>query len=287
MSTVIQKKISPVTPSQRGLVKNLKTYEDTGERCKSLIHSKRRTSGRDNKGHITCRHKGGAHKRAYRIIQFKWSKEDYGSSFEVVRIEYDPNRNVPIALIKGKSGNCLDKLYYIIRAENLNPGMIITLFEHFTEILPGNRMCLKSFPVGSFVHCVELKPGGGAQLARSAGTSVQVAGRDGMYVLLRLPSGETRRIHQDALASVGQVDNKEFANQTVGKAGRSRWLGVRPTVRGVAMNPVDHPHGGGEGKTSGGGHPRSPWGKNCKGKITRSNKRTNFFIVTSRRRNKK
>lgn len=282
----VRKKIRPMTPSQRNLVVFKKGYTDTGEKCKQLLVAKKRCSGRDNHGHISCRHKGGGHKKFYRLIQFQWSRLLIDSSFEVLRIEYDPNRNVPIALIKCITGANVGKLFYIIRPAGLESGATISFTDSFSEMLPGNIMPLKSILAGSFVHCVEMRPGGGAQLARSAGTYVQVVGTDGIYVLLKLPSGETRKVHGECLASIGQVDNKEYLNQTVGKAGRSRWLGKRPTVRGVAMNPVDHPHGGGEGKTSGGGHPRSPWGKNCKGKITRSNKRTNFFIAVSRRRKK-
>ncbi|QED23191.1 50S ribosomal protein L2 [Candidatus Deianiraea vastatrix] len=280
-----RKKINPTTPSNRFFIPVIKHYEDNGvERAACLISNKKRSSGRDNHGRITSRRRGGGAKRAYRKISFKWSRSEIGTWFEILNIQYDPNRNVPIALIKSTSGKSLGELKYVISCEGMQPGGKMYFNDSFIENLPGSIIPIGNMPSGLSVYCVELKPYKGFQMARSAGTFVKISGKDGDYVIVKLPSGEIRKIHKDCLAAIGEVANKDMVNVSIGKAGRNRWKGIRPSVRGVAMNPVDHPHGGGEGKTSGGGHPRSPWGKNCKGKKTRVNKRTSAFILSRKKR---
>ena len=238
----------------------------------------RKSGGRNNKGRITTRHVGGGHKRRYRIIDFKRDKD--GIAAVVERLEYDPNRTANIALIKYADG----ERRYIIAPKGVKAGDPL-MSGREAPIKAGNCLPLANIPVGSTVHCIELKPAGGAQMARSAGAAVQLVAREGMYATLRLRSGEMRRVMSDCRATIGEVGNAEHALRKLGKAGAKRWRGVRPTVRGVAMNPVDHPHGGGEGRTSGGRHPVSPWGTPTKGYKTRSNKRTDNMIV--RRRSKK
>ena len=244
---------------------------------RSLVDKKGKSGGRNGSGRITTRHKGGGHKQRYRIIDFKRDKDGVVGTVE--RIEYDPNRTANIALIKYEDG----EHRYIIAPAGLKAGDSVQSGND-TPIGKGNCMALRNMPIGSLVHCVELKIGKGAQIARSAGTSAQLVARDGDYATLRLRSGEMRKVHSDCRATMGEVSNSEHSLRKLGKAGASRWRGVRPTVRGVAMNPVDHPHGGGEGRTSGGRHPVSPWGTPTKGHKTRSNKRTDKFIVRDRRR---
>ncbi|PIE45842.1 MAG: 50S ribosomal protein L2 [Gammaproteobacteria bacterium] len=238
-----------------------------------LTEKKTRSGGRNNKGRITVRHRGGGHAQKYRVIDFKRNKD--GIAAMVERIEYDPNRSANIALLVYADG----ERRYIIAPKGLKAGDKV-ISGHEAPVKVGNTLTLRDIPVGTVVHCVEMKPGKGAQLARSAGASVQVASREGAYVTLRLRSGERRKVLLDCKATIGEVGNGEHALRSLGKAGAKRWRGVRPTVRGVAMNPVDHPHGGGEGRTSGGRHPVSPWGTPTKGYKTRSNRRTDRFIVS-------
>ena len=244
---------------------------------KSLIEPLKRKGGRNNNGRITSRHKGGGHKKMYRIIDFKRDKYDVPG--KVAAIEYDPNRNARIALIFYADG----EKRYIIAPDKIGVGAdIISVKKEDADIKPGNAMALRSVPVGTFIHNVELKIGKGGQIARAAASGVQVLGKEGDYATVRMPSGEIRMIHLECRATIGQVGNQKISNIKIGKAGKSRWLGKRPKVRGVVMNPVDHPHGGGEGKTSGGRHPVTPWGQPTKGKRTRSNRRTDAFIVRRR-----
>jgi large subunit ribosomal protein L2 len=242
------------------------------------VESRTRTSGRNNDGRITVRHRGGGHKRSYRIIDFRRNKD--GVVGRIERLEYDPNRSAHIALVLYADG----ERRYIVAPRGISEGDQIESGES-VAIRTGNALPLKTIPVGTVVHCVEMKLGKGAQLARSAGASVQYVGREGSYALLRLRSGEVRRIHLECRAVIGEVGNEENSLRKLGKAGAKRWRGIRPTVRGVAMNPVDHPHGGGEGRTSGGRHPVTPWGVPTKGFRTRKNKRTDSMIM--RRRKKK
>jgi large subunit ribosomal protein L2 len=244
---------------------------------RSLVDKKSKSGGRNGSGRITTRHKGGGHKQRYRVIDFKRDKD--GVPGVVERLEYDPNRTAHIALIKYADG----ERRYIIAPSGLKAGDAVASGNE-APIANGNCMALRNIPVGSTVHCVEMKIGKGAQMARSAGASAQLVARDGDYATLRLRSGEMRKIHADCRATLGSASNSEHSLRKLGKAGASRWRGVRPTVRGVVMNPVDHPHGGGEGRTSGGRHPVSPWGVPTKGYKTRSNKRTDKFIVRDRRR---
>jgi large subunit ribosomal protein L2 len=239
------------------------------------VESKSKTGGRNNGGRITTRHKGGGHKQKYRIIDFKRNKD--GIPAVVERLEYDPNRTANIALLKYADG----ERRYIIAPKKVAVGDAIFSGED-AAIAPGNTLPLRNMPLGTTVHCIEMKPGKGAQIARSAGTSAQLLAREGAYVTLRLRSGEMRRILAECRGTIGEVSNSEHSLRSLGKAGASRWRGVRPTVRGVAMNPVDHPHGGGEGRTSGGRHPVTPWGVSTKGHKTRSNKRTDKMIVRRR-----
>jgi large subunit ribosomal protein L2 len=272
------KNFRPVTKSQRGLILIDKSQLWKGRPEKSLTEGLSSTGGRNNRGRITIWHRGGGHKRLYRIIDFKRSIRNIEARVE--RIEYDPNRTCFIALVKYDTG----QLTYILAPQKLNIGDKI-IAKDDADIKPGNAALLKNIPVGTLVHSVEMKPGKGGQLARAAGSFVQIVGKDQGNVLIKLRSGEVRIVPQDCYATIGVLGNADHQNKTVGKAGRSRWLGRRPVVRGVAMNPIDHPHGGGEGKTSGGRHPVTPWGKKTKGKKTRNNVRTDKNIV--RRRNKK
>ncbi len=243
-----------------------------------LVEKKTKTGGRNNNGRITTRHRGGGHKQRYRVIDFKRDKDNIPGRVE--RIEYDPNRTANIALVLYADG----ERRYILAPKGLEVGMPVMSGPE-APIKPGSAMALRDMPVGTLVHCIEMRPGKGGQLARSAGASAQLVAREGDYATLRLRSGEMRKVHADCRATIGEVGNAEHNLRSLGKAGAKRWRGVRPTVRGVAMNPVDHPHGGGEGRTSGGRHPVSPWGMPTKGHKTRKNKRTDRMIV--RRRNRK
>ncbi|MGD9867388.1 MAG: 50S ribosomal protein L2 [Hyphomicrobiales bacterium] len=274
------KTFKPTTPGQRQLVLVDRSHLWKGEPVKSLTEGLTKKAGRNNHGRITARRRGGGHKRLYRKVDFKRAKFDMPASVE--RLEYDPNRSAFIALIKYEDG----ELNYILAPQRLAPGDTVVSGEK-ADIKPGNAMRLANMPIGTIVHNVEMKEGKGGQIARAAGTYVQLVGRDGGYAILRLNSGETRMVHARCMATVGAVSNPDNSNVVIGKAGRTRWLGKRPAVRGVAMNPVDHPHGGGEGRTSGGRHPVSPWGKPTKGKKTRSNKSTSKFILRSRHQRKK
>lgn len=270
-------KAKPTSPGQRFVVKVVNKDLHKGDPYAPLVTRKKKTGGRNNQGRITCRHIGGGHKQLYRSIDFKREKDNVPASIE--RLEYDPNRSAYIALVVYADG----ERRYIIAPNNLKAGDEILSGNNIT-IKTGNCLPLTNIPIGSTVHCVELKPGKGAQLARSAGTSVQLIAREGIYATVRLKSGEMRKILSDCRAVIGEVSNSEHNLKSLGKAGAKRRRGIRPTVRGVAMNPIDHPHGGGEGKTSGGRHPVSPWGVPTKGYKTRNNKRTNKFIVRSRHR---
>ncbi len=272
------KKFNPTTPSQRALVLVDRSALHKGDPVKALTPGLSKKGGRNNHGRITARRRGGGHKRLYRLVDFKRRKFDVAA--KVVRLEYDPNRTAFIALIEYEDG----ELSYILAPQRLGPGDMVIAGQR-VDIKPGNAMPLSSIPVGTIVHNVELKAGKGGQIARSAGTYVQLVGRDAGYALLRLGSGEARMVRAECMATIGAVSNPDQSNINLGKAGRKRWLGKRPSVRGVAMNPVDHPHGGGEGRTSGGRHPVTPWGKPTKGAKTRHNKETSRLIV--RRRHKK
>ena len=267
-------------PTSAGRRFAVKVRSPNLHKCKpvsSLLDSKSKSGGRNNKGRITTRHRGGGHKQRYRVVDFKRDKK--GVPGKVERLEYDPNRSAHLALILYADG----ERRYIIAPKGLNAGDTVMAGSE-SPIKIGNCLPLKSIPVGTLVHCVELKPGKGAQLARSAGASAQLAAREGAHATLRLRSGEMRKVPAACRAVVGEVGNDEHNLGKLGKAGAKRWRGVRPTVRGVAMNPVDHPHGGGEGRTSGGRHPVSPWGTPTKGYKTRKNKRTNNMIVRRRKR---
>ncbi len=271
-------KSKPTSPGKRFQVRVVNKELSKEGPYEPLVESLSKTGGRNNKGRITTRHIGGGHKRRYRVIDFKRNKD--GVPAVVERIEYDPNRTAHIALLKYADG----ERRYILAPKGVAVGAPL-MSGRESPIKPGNCLPLANVPVGSTVHAIELKPGRGAQVARSAGAAVQLVAREGQYATLRLRSGEMRRVQTDCRATIGEVGNGEHALRKLGKAGASRWRGVRPTVRGVAMNPVDHPHGGGEGRTSGGRHPVSPWGTPTKGYKTRSNKRTDNMIV--RRRSKK
>ncbi|MDR3499090.1 MAG: 50S ribosomal protein L2 [Parvibaculum sp.] len=273
------KKYKPTSPAQRGLVLVDRSSLHKGKPVKGLTHGLTKSGGRNNYGRITSFDRGGGHKRSYRIIDFKRQKFDVAAVVE--RLEYDPNRTAFIALIKYEDG----ELAYILAPQRLAVGDSVVAGKR-VDVKPGNAMPLASIPVGTIVHNVEMKPGKGGQIARSAGTYVQLIGRDQGYALLRLSSGEQRMVRGECMATIGAVSNPDHGNITIAKAGRNRWLGKRPTVRGVAMNPVDHPHGGGEGRTSGGRHPVTPWGKPTKGKKTRQNKATDKYIVRSRHKKK-
>jgi large subunit ribosomal protein L2 len=271
-------KTKPTSAGRRFVVKVVGPHLHKGEPHGPLLDKKSKSGGRNNNGRITTRHRGGGHKQRYRMIDFKRNKD--GVQGEVERLEYDPNRSANIALIKYADG----ERRYIIAPRGIRAGDKIVSGED-AAINIGNCLSLRNMPLGTTVHCVELKPGKGAQMARSAGTSAQLVAREGEYATLRLRSGEMRKVRSDCRAVIGEVSNQEHNLRKLGKAGATRWRGVRPTVRGVAMNPVDHPHGGGEGRTSGGRHPCTPWGVPTKGHKTRTNKRTNKMIV--RRRNRK
>lgn len=245
---------------------------------KSLSAYKTRISGRNNKGRLTIRHRGGGHRKLYRIVDFRRDKRDIPA--KVVSLEYDPNRSARIALLSYADG----EKRYILAPNGLVVGATVIASDS-ADILIGNALPLKNIPLGTMIHNIEIKKGKGGQLARAAGMAAQLLAKEAGYAQIKFPSGETRMVHQDCVATIGQVGNLDHENISIGKAGRSRWLGKRPTVRGVVMNPIDHPHGGGEGKTSGGRHPVSPWGVPTKGFKTRNNKRTQRFII--KRRGKK
>ncbi|WP_339898411.1 50S ribosomal protein L2 [uncultured Gilvimarinus sp.] len=271
-------KRKPTSPGRRFVVSVVSPDLHKGAPYAPLLEKKSKSGGRNNAGRITTRHIGGGHKQHYRLIDFRRNKDGIPATVE--RIEYDPNRTAYIALVCYADG----ERRYIIAPKGLVAGDKIESGDA-ASIKVGNTLPLRNVPVGSVVHCVELKPGKGAQIARSAGTSANLVARDGAYATLRLRSGETRRVLSECRATLGEVSNSEHSLRSLGKAGAKRWRGVRPTVRGVAMNPVDHPHGGGEGRTSGGRHPVSPWGTPAKGYKTRKNKRTDKMIV--RRRDKR
>ena len=273
------KSYNPTTSGQRNLVLVDRSDLWKGKPERSLTEGIQSKGGRNNKGRITARRQGGGHKRRYRIIDFKRQKYDVTAKIE--RLEYDPNRSAFIALIKYDDG----KLSYILAPQRVQVGDDVVSSEN-ADIKPGNAMPLKNIPVGTIVHNVEMKSGKGGQIARAAGTYVQIIGKDQGYAQLRMISGELRMVRAECMATIGAVSNPDQQNIKLGKAGRNRWLGKRPSVRGVAMNPVDHPHGGGEGRTSGGRHPVSPWGKPTKGKRTRSNKKTDQLIMRRRRSRK-
>ena len=275
------KTYKPTSPSRRNLVQVDRSDLYKGRPEKSLTEGLTKTGGRNNTGRITMRRQGGGHKRLYRKIDFKRTKRDMQAT--VLRLEYDPNRTAFIALIEYKDG----EKSYIIAPQRLAAGDTVISSER-ADIKPGNAMPLRAMPVGTIIHNIELKPGKGAEIARSAGTYAQLVGRQSGYAQVRLKSGEMRMIHQQCMATVGAVSNPDHMNINLGKAGRKRWLGKRPQVRGVAMNPVDHPHGGGEGRTSGGRHPVTPWGKPTKGARTRKkNKASSKYIIRSRHAKKK
>lgn len=274
------KQYNPTSPARRGLVLVDRSALHKGKPVKQLTEGLRKTGGRNNMGHATSRGIGGGHKQRYRIIDFKRRKWDMPATVE--RLEYDPNRTAFIALVKYEDG----EVAYVIAPQRLAPGDVVIAGKK-VDVKPGNAMEIGQMPVGTIVHNVELKPGKGGQLARSAGTFIQVVGRDRGMVIIRLNSGEQRYVRADCMATVGAVSNPDNANQYLAKAGRNRWLGKRPLTRGVAKNPVDHPHGGGEGRTSGGRHPVTPWGKPTKGAKTRKNKATDKMIIRSRHAKKK
>ena len=268
-------KTKPTSPGRRFVVKVVNSELHKGAPVRSLTESKSKRGGRNNKGRITTRHVGGGHKQSYRIIDFKRNKDGIPATVE--RLEYDPNRSANIALLLYADG----ERRYIIAPKGVQAGDTLQSGTD-AAIKPGNCLPIANIPVGTQVHCIELKPGKGAQIARGAGATAQLLAREGVYATLRLRSGEMRKIHVNCRATIGEVGNTEHGLRSLGKAGATRWRGVRPTVRGVVMNPVDHPHGGGEGRTSGGRHPVSPWGVPTKGYRTRSNKRTDGMIVRRR-----
>jgi len=268
-------KAKPTSPGRRFVVKVVNPDLHKGAPYAPLLEKNSKSGGRNNTGRITTRHVGGGHKHHYRVIDFKRNKD--GIPAKVERLEYDPNRTANIALICFTDG----ERRYIIAPKGVKAGDTVQSGVS-APIKPGNALPLRNIPVGSVVHCVELKPGKGAQLGRSAGAAIQLVAREGSYVTLRLRSGEMRKVLSECRATIGEVGNSEHSLRSIGKAGAMRWRGVRPTVRGVAMNPVDHPHGGGEGRTSGGRHPVSPWGMPTKGYKTRKNKRTDRLIVRKR-----
>lgn len=274
------KTFNPTSPGRRQLVIVDRSGLYKGKPVKSLTEGLSKKGGRNNTGRITARRRGGGHKRTYRLVDFKRRKYDVPATVE--RIEYDPNRSAFIALIRYEDG----EFSYILAPQRLQAGDKV-ISGASVDVKPGNAMPLSAIPVGTIVHNIEMKPGKGAQIARSAGAYAQVVGRDQGYIIIRLLSGEQRFIHGHCMASIGAVSNPDHANINHGKAGRNRWLGKRPSVRGVVMNPVDHPHGGGEGRTSGGRHPVTPWGKPTKGKRTRANKATDKYIIRSRHQRKK
>ena len=273
-------KVKPTTPGRRGLQKVVTEGLYKGKPVSSLIEKKSKNAGRNNSGRITVRHQGGGHKQHIRIVDFKRDKDNIVAKVE--RIEYDPNRSARLALLCYVDG----ERRYIIAPKDLDVGAEVVSGEA-SPIKIGNTLPIKNIPVGTTIHCIELKQGKGAQMARSAGASVQLLAREGEYAQLRLRSGEVRKVHINCKATIGSVGNDEHSLRSLGKAGAVRWRGIRPTVRGVVMNPVDHPHGGGEGRTSGGRHPVSPWGVPTKGYRTRNNKRTDNMRVSRRPANKR
>lgn len=268
-------KVKPTSPGRRAVVKVVTPGLHKGKPLAALVERKNKTAGRNSNGHITVRHMGGGHKQNYRIIDFRRDKDGIPATVE--RVEYDPNRSANLVLLCYADG----ERRYIIAPKGIVVGMQL-MNGSDAPIKVGNALPLRNIPVGSTVHCVEMMPSKGAQLARSAGTSVQLLAREGTYAQLRLRSGEIRKVHVDCRATIGEVGNEEHSLRSLGKAGATRWRGIRPTVRGVVMNPVDHPHGGGEGKTAAGRHPVSPWGVPAKGFRTRRNKRTDSMIVRRR-----
>ena len=272
------KKYKPTSPGRRGMSSSDFAEITTSSPLKSLTRALRKKSGRNVYGRITMRRRGGGHKRRYRVIDFR--RDKFGIPAKVTTIEYDPNRSARIALLTYADG----ERRYILAPQGVEVGQTLMSARN-ADVRPGNSLPLRNIPLGTLVHAIELKIGAGAKMCRAAGVAAQLLAKDGDWSQLRLPSGEVRMVHLNCRATVGQVGNSEHGNIKIGKAGRSRWLGNRPKVRGVAMNPVDHPHGGGEGRTSGGRHPVTPWGIPTKGKKTRKNKRSDRFIV--RRRNRK
>ncbi|HLS55512.1 MAG TPA: 50S ribosomal protein L2 [Zeimonas sp.] len=267
-------KTKPTSPGRRSMVKIVTPGLHKGRPVEALTESKKRGSGRNNLGHITTRHKGGGHKSHYRIVDFRRNKD--GVPAKVERLEYDPNRSAHLALLCYADG----ERRYILAPRGVTPGTVLMSGAE-APIRAGNTLPIRNIPVGSSIHCIEMLPGKGAQLARSAGTSVRLLAREGAYAQLRLRSGEIRKVHIECRATIGEVGNEEHSLRTIGKAGANRWRGIRPTVRGICMNPVDHPHGG---RSNGGGHPVSPWGTPTKGFKTRRNKRTDTMIVQRRGR---
>ena len=273
-------KVKPTSPGRRAVVKIVTPELHKGKPHAPLLESQSRNAGRNHHGRITVRHQGGGHKQHYRMVDFKRDKD--GIPAKVERLEYDPNRTAHVALLCYADG----ERRYIIAAKGMTVGMQVVSGSD-SPIKPGNTLPLRNIPVGTIIHCIEMQPGKGAQMARSAGASVQLMAREGTYAQVRLRSGEVRKVHVDCRATIGEVGNAEHNLRSIGKAGAMRWRGVRPTVRGVVMNPIDHPHGGGEGKTAAGRHPVSPWGTPTKGYRTRSNKRTSGMIVNRRPANKR
>jgi large subunit ribosomal protein L2 len=271
-------KVKPTSAGRRAVVKVVNANLHKGAPVAALIEKKNSKAGRNNHGHITTRHKGGGHKQNYRVVDFRRNKD--GIPAKVERLEYDPNRSANLALLCYADG----ERRYIVAPKGVAVGTQLVSGSE-APIKPGNTLPLRNIPVGTTIHCIEMTPGKGAQLARAAGTSVQLLAREGSYAQLRLRSGEIRRVHVECRATIGEVGNEENNLRSIGKAGAQRWRGIRPTVRGVAMNPIDHPHGGGEGKTAAGRDPVSPWGTPTKGYRTRRNKRTDSMIV--QRRHKK
>lgn len=271
------RKYNPTSPGQRGLVTVDRSDLYKGKPVKKLTEGLTKSGGRNNSGHTTAWHKGGGHKRRYRMVDFKRTKRDVTAVIE--RLEYDPNRTAFIALITYEDG----EQSYILAPQRVAVGDKVVSSAK-ADIKPGNAMPLSAIPVGTIIHNVEMKPGKGGQIARSAGTYVQLIGRDQSYSILRLTSSEVRMVRSECMATIGAVSNSDQQNIKIGKAGRSRWLGRRPHVRGVAMNPIDHPHGGGEGKTSGGRNPVTPWGQGTRGLKTRNNKKTDQFIISRKKK---
>lgn len=268
-------KVKPTSPGRRSVVKVVNPNLHKGAPFAGLLEVQSKNAGRNNNGHITTRHQGGGHKQHYRLVDFKRNKD--GIPAKVERLEYDPNRTANIALLLYADG----ERRYVIAPKGMVVGQQV-LSGSEAPIKSGNTLPIRNIPVGTTIHCIEMIPGKGAQLARSAGTSAQLLAREGVYAQVRLRSGEIRRVHVECRATIGEVGNEEHSLRSIGKAGAMRWRGVRPTVRGVVMNPVDHPHGGGEGRTAAGMHPVSPWGTKTKGYRTRSNKRTTSMIVQRR-----
>ncbi len=270
-------KTKPTSPGRRSLVKVVNKDLHKGKPFAPLLDTKSKTAGRNNNGHITTRHMGGGHKQHYRIVDFRRNKD--GITAKVERLEYDPNRSANIALLCYADG----ERRYILAPKGMTVGQQVVSGSE-APIKSGNTLPIRNIPVGTTIHGIELLPGQGAQIARAAGTSAMLLAREGTYAQVRLRSGEVRRVHIECRATIGEVGNEEHSLRQLGKAGAKRWRGIRPTVRGVAMNPVDHPHGGGEGRTAAGRHPVSPWGQHTKGKRTRSTKRTDSMIVQRRKK---